>query len=305
MSHTPSESGPQARWTPQLVHELTSGALATPAAANQLVQHRIPVFPCVPGEKRPLTAHGFQDATSDRATVASWWSRWPNANIGIPTGSASGIDVVDVDVHAAGTGFQGFDRARRAHLVTGWAWMLRTPSGGLHAYFLRSGEGEQRSWQLPGKHVDFRGDGGYVIAPPSRVIGRDGVERGYKLIAVASHQPSPVNGNALRNLLDPPRQSRPPKDLPAAGSRPEKLAHWVASRPEGARNGGLFWAACRMVEAGHPFDTTAAVLGNAAMRAGLLDHESSATIRSAYRITTRLGPVNSTGPTRAVEAVRL
>src|SRR5680860_957244 len=183
MSHMPSEPDPQARWTPLLVHELTSGALATPAAANRLVQHRIPVFPCVPGEKRPLTAHGFQDATSDPATVASWWSRWPTANIGIPTGAASGIDVVDVDVHPGGSGFQGFDRARRSDLVTGWAWMLRTPSGGLHAYFLRWGEDEQRSWQLPGKHVDFRGDGGYVVAPPSRVIGRDGVERGYEPVS--------------------------------------------------------------------------------------------------------------------------
>ena len=56
------------------------------------------MFPCVPGEKRPLVRRGFHDATANAAQVSEWWSRWPQANIGIPTGAASGVEVVDVDV---------------------------------------------------------------------------------------------------------------------------------------------------------------------------------------------------------------
>jgi hypothetical protein len=88
---------------------------------------------------------------------------WPDANLGIPTGTPSGIDVVDVDVHTTGSGFPAFERARGAGLADGWAWLVRTPSGGVHAYFLRRTGGGQRSWQIPSQHVDFRGDGGYIV----------------------------------------------------------------------------------------------------------------------------------------------
>src|SRR5690606_13396029 len=156
--------------------------------------------------------------------VSRWWSAWPTANLGIPTGAASGIDVVDVDVHSGGSGFGAFEKAQHAGLVSSWAWQVRTPSGGLHAYFLRWPGQEHRSWQLPGHHVDFRGDGGYVIAPPSRVVVADGRQRGYELVALASHQPRSIDGTALRNFLDPPRRHAPPPDLPSAGARPDKLA---------------------------------------------------------------------------------
>ena len=205
-----------------------------------------------------------------------------------------------------GSGFAAFEHARRAGFVEGWAWLVRTPSGGLHAYFLRTSEREQRSWQVPSKHIDFRGDGGYIIVPPSRVTGEDGVTRSYQQIAVAEHHnPWPVDANGLRGFLDPPRPMRPPTDIPAVGARPDKLAAWVASRPEGGRNGGLFWAACRMAEEGHDLSTTTSLLGEAAYAAGLPEREAMATIRSAYRIATRLGPANQPRPTQAVEAVGL
>lgn len=101
--------------------------------------------------------------------VSRWWLLWPTANLGILTGAASGIDVVDVDVHAGGSGFGAFERARHAGLVSNWAWQVTTPSGRLHAYFLRLHDREQRSWQLPGHHIDSGGHGGYVVAPPPRV----------------------------------------------------------------------------------------------------------------------------------------
>ena len=57
----------------------------------------VPVFPCEPGAKRPLTRNGHWDATTDRRAIERWWRRQPSANIGLPTGKKSGIVVLDVD----------------------------------------------------------------------------------------------------------------------------------------------------------------------------------------------------------------
>ena len=293
------------RWSPRLIHDIVNAPdLAT--AAGRLGASGVPVFPCVPGGKRPLTAHGFQDASADLGVINFWWRREPDANIGVPTGAAGGIDVVDVDVHQTGSGFAAFEHARRAGFVERWAWLVRTPSGGLHAYFHHTDKHEQRSWQVPNKHIDFRGDGGYIIVPPSRVTHDDGVTRSYLQVAVAEHRtPGPVDAAGLRAFLDPPRPIRSPTDIPVVGARPDKLAAWVASRPEGGRNGGLYWAACRMAEEGHDLSTTTSLLGEAAYAAGLPPQEAIATIRSAYRIASRLGPWNELRPTNAVEAVGL
>lgn len=216
-----------------------------------------PGLPVRPRRQAPAHTARFQDASADLGVINSWWRHQPDANIGVPTGAVGGIDVVDVDVHETGSGYAAFEHARRAGFVEGWAWMVRTPSGGLHAYFLRADQRQQRSWQVPSKHIDFRGDGGYIIVPPSRVTAEDGVTRSYQQIAVAEdRRPGPVDAAGLRGFLDPPRPMRPPPDLPTIGARPDKLAAWVASRPEGARNGGLFWAACRMAEEGHDLSTT-------------------------------------------------
>lgn len=268
------------------------------SAALRLSSARIPVFPCVPGSKQPLTAHGFQSATTDKRQVVRWWQRTPNANIGIPTGRASGLVVVDVDVHRTGDGYRNFSKVTELGLTGRWAWMVRTPSGGMHAYFGATPGVEQRSWAMPSRHIDFRGDGGYIIAPPSAVINTDGSTKAYELISSGA-RPGTVDSTALKHLLAPPKPPRlqtlpPASSLPVPGASPERLAAWVASRPEGGRNGGLFWAACRMAEAGHNFNQTAELLGEAAATAGLADTEAFRAIKSAYRTTNRLGP--STDP---------
>jgi hypothetical protein len=281
-----------------------SGPGDLPTAAELLAANGIPVFPCVPGGKQPLTKRGFHDATGDVDHVRSWWRHSPDANIGIPTGGLSEVVVVDVDVHGSGTGFAAFERAGAANLVSAWGWLVRTPSGGLHAYF-RPASLEQRSWQVPSQHVDFRGDGGYIVAPPSTIAGADGQSRAYQVIAVAQHRPRPLDADALRAFLEPPRPAGPPASFPALGSRPDKLATWVANRPEGARNHGLFWAACRMAESGHTFSDARLLLGDAAQVAGLSEQEAITTIRSAYRSLPRLGSGTGSRPTQAIEAVGL
>src|SRR5680860_796004 len=90
------------------------------AAAIRYANLGIPVFPCVPGGKQPLTPNGFHDATSVARVVHRWWQRTPDANIGLPTGGSTGILVVDVDVHTRDSGFDSFERARADGMADNW-----------------------------------------------------------------------------------------------------------------------------------------------------------------------------------------
>lgn len=278
-----------------------ANGLRLPKAARGYATVGMPVFPCVPGEKRPLTPQGFRDATTNLEQVGAWWSRWPRANVGVPTGPVSGVEVVDVDVHDGGTGYEAWERARDDGLVEGWGALVRTPSGGLHAYY-PTGAGEQRSWQSPRAHVDFRGTGGYVIVPPSRVaVGADRIGV-YELIATTTMPPTPIDAVRLREFLDP----RPPVTSSPAGPVRDvdavRLSRWVSSLVEGERNHGLYWAACRLAEAGTPPADALAALGPAAEHAGLGSREASATIRSAYRTTAPPTRSPSSSPGRQHEA---
>lgn len=132
------------------------------AAAAWYAQHGIPVMPCLPRDKRPLTAHGFKDATTDPATVAAWWSEHPDANIAIPTGTASGLLVVDVDPRNGGPADRS-ELIERFGPIPDTAEVL-TGGGGRHLFFRHPG-GKVPKELCEG--VDLKADGGYVIAPPS------------------------------------------------------------------------------------------------------------------------------------------
>ncbi|WP_460889467.1 bifunctional DNA primase/polymerase [Promicromonospora xylanilytica] len=259
------------------------GASSAPEVATQLIRAGVPVFPCVPGDKRPLTRHGFQDATTDLAEVERMWRRWPEANLAIPTGRASGFDVVDVDLHDSASGRPAFDASLTRGLTAGWAFTVRTPSGGLHAYFPNMRE--QACWTCATAHVDFRSDGGYVLVPPSRVVYDEGTAGVYQVAAIASRLSAPVDGTNLRAFFDPPRPRRTPAFTADAvgASDPERLAAWIAAHPEDGRKRRLFWAACRAVEAGHDLGPTLAALGNAALHVGVPARVAESAIRSAFR----------------------
>ncbi|MDS2172397.1 bifunctional DNA primase/polymerase [Nesterenkonia sp. CL21] len=276
-----------------------SDARPLSVAARQFADAGVPVFPCVPGGKRPLTEHGFHDATTDLDQIAAWWGQHPEANIGVPTGAASGVVVVDVDVHGSVNGFDAFGRAHEAGLVDGWRLLVSTPSGGMHAYYPASPGAAQRSWQAARAGIDFRGDGGYIVVPPS-TVNSDSGGVSYRVRRINTSRGESLDSGQLRDFLDPrptpaPRQTGQVRDVSA-----ERLAGWVAGRAEGERNRGLFWAACRLAENGTPPADTFAVLAPAAEHAGLTQREVSATIRSAYR-TTEPGPHTSVeGPDGAL-----
>lgn len=261
-------------------------------AARSLAAAGVPVFPCEPDGKRPLTRRGFLDATSALAQVAAWWSRIPEANIGVPTGAASGVVVVDVDVHGPIDGRAAWRRASEAGLVDGAGLLVRTPTGGAHAYFPATSDTEQRSWQAANAGVDFRGDGGYIIAPPSRRT-IDGTLRRYEIADIAAHSVGPVDAAHLRDFLDPRPSPSTRNDGAVVAVDAERLASWVASRGEGERNRGLFWAACRLAENGAPPADALGALGPAAAEAGLSEREITTTVRSAYRTAQPAPEANS------------
>ena len=269
-------------------------------AARTLAAAGVPVFPCVVEGKRPLTRRGFLDVSSDPEQIAAWWSRTPHANIGIPTGAPSGVVVVDVDVHGPHDGRAAYQRATEAGLVDGAGLLVRTPTGGTHVYFPATPGREQRSWQAATAGVDFRGDGGYIIAPPSRRI-IDGHVRRYEVADIAAHSVGTVDAARLRDFLDPRPVAPPRTEGTSAAVDGKRLAAWVAGRGEGERNRGLFWAACRLAENGVPPADALDALGAAAQSAGLGDREITTTVRSAYRATQPAPEATSDGRARSAD----
>lgn len=132
-----------------------------------------PVFPCKPRgpeAKKPFTPHGFKDAATDTAQIHSWWTQWPDALIGMPTGECSGQVVLDVDMDAS-EGKNG--EAALGELLASHDAVLpetrtaRTPRGGRHLYFQHPGGKVVTRTDWPAPALDVRGDGGYVVLPPS------------------------------------------------------------------------------------------------------------------------------------------
>lgn len=152
---------------------------------------------CARAAKHPLTVHGFKDATTDADIVQGWWQRWPQANIGIPTGV--GFDALDLDGHTGVHNARAFVEEHRIDWST--APLVRTGSGGWHLLIAPTGAGN-RVGLLEG--VDYRGAGGYVIAPPSRHV-TGGTYRWVRDLNLArlSQVPAP-----LRSLLDPVQAQR-------------------------------------------------------------------------------------------------
>jgi hypothetical protein len=140
-------------------------------AALDYARCGIPVFPCNPLDKRPLTPNGFKDASKDEAQIRAWWGRWPNAMIGVPTGSVSGMWVVDLDVDPAKKidGRATFDQLVAQRGPSPPTLVTITPRGGRHLIWAWDpGVDIRNSTGRIGPGIDVRGNGGYVCWPPSR-----------------------------------------------------------------------------------------------------------------------------------------
>lgn len=201
-----------------------------PAALAYVNRFHWPVFPvhginaeggctcdklaCKRPGKHPIGAlvpNGLKDATRDPDTITRWWTAYPLANIGLPTGAGTGLAVLDVD----SAGKQGEDSL--AALLDQYGplpetVMALTGGGGMHYLFAHPGNGIKirNSVETLGKGLDVRGDGGYIIVAPSRHLSG----RTYEWEA-SSHPKdvplAPLPAWLLERIIDTPRPAPTPQ----------------------------------------------------------------------------------------------
>lgn len=240
---------------------------------------RWPVFPCI--GKRPATPHGFHDATADADLLAAWWLEHPRRNVAVATGAVSGLVVIDIDPG-------GFDTLRALSVRHGGlpdTLTSITPRGGRHLFFRHPGVPVPCSAGKVGTALDVRGDGGYIILPPSEIDGRP-----YRW--AEDPWPGPPQLAALPEpwlrLLTRQPEARPAPTI----RRPEAYASKafgaclaeVEAAPIGQRNATLYRAAarCRDLAANLQRDAAVEELERSAVAVGLDVTEARRTIISAW-----------------------
>ncbi len=237
--------------------------------------------------KHPVTTHGLKDASTNREQIEWWWRRFPQANIGLATGHL--FDVLDID---GPTGQRSIARLSANHPISRPGPLVRTGRGGWHVYLAPTGLGNPKPRDL--EKVDWRGRGGYVLAPPSRHASG----RRYRWVRDLD-TPLPEVPAALRERLERPQPTRlaVPTIRPATPGHPygqramqARLAE-VARAPQGDRNRTLYRASLRLfsLAAGGVLDRADVEAGllAAAERSGLLREEPTQTrntIRSAEQV---------------------
>jgi len=248
-----------------------AGAEVTPRAhALKLARRDVPVFPCKQ-DKAPLTKHAFLDATTDPQLIHDWWIRWPNALIGVPTGTK--FVALDLDLQHR----EAQDWYERANLPSTRTHITR--SGGRHLLFRPHADVRCSAGKI-WPHVDTRGHGGFLIWWPAT-----GLE-------VLHH-------NVLAPVPDCILQAVKPAPAPTTPSTPfawpecfsdNKIAgiiRTIATARAGERNALTYWGACRLAElvALNLIDhhTALDLVVEAATRTGIPWTEAHRTALSAFR----------------------
>lgn len=257
--------------------------------------------------KHPRIAGGLKSATTDQAQIERWWQQWPRANVAIRTGEVSHLVVVDVDPGHGGDA--SLDRLIDEHGCLPDGRVVRTGSGGRHLYFLHPG-GVVRNdaGRRLGRGLDIRGDGGYVIAPPSRHAS------GGRYVVGGHGGDIPELPDWLQRLLRPPE---PQRSLPQRSWKPTgdnsrwaqaafagELRRLQEAQP-GMRNHMLNKVAYRLgqIIGGEgsldQLEVEGALL-NGAKSLGLGEREAAATVKSGLSagVESPRGPVERPPPDR-------
>ncbi len=248
-------------------------------SARQYLAAGFSVIPCRPGDKHPaLTAwQRYQQHKPTDAELIRWFGNGQASNLAIVTGAVSGLVVLDVDGREGQNSIQGRELPRTACVRT---------SRGIHYYF-RHPACQVRNFvgKLPG--LDLRGDGGYVVAPPSRHASGDVYHWEVPLSAGLAELPI-----WLAELLDK-RQM-----VPARDASPGWLARTLQGVSQGQRNDTAIRVAGYLRRHGVDNDAILAILRawNQLNRPPLDDAELTRVVASASRME---------GPERGVELFTL
>lgn len=216
--------------------------------ADAAIALGVPVFPC-DADKRPLTRHGFKDATADPAVIRRLFTSPAATMIGMPTGEVTALVIVDVDVKDGRQGQAWLDT--NSHRLP-QTWTVRTASGGLHLYFRRPEQPIRNSASKIAPGIDVRGDGGYVIAPPSP---------GYEVVndAEVADVPAWLLPSLLRQPVPPSARIASRPILEHGGSAIGRVAldercEQIRNAPDGSKHQAVNeagFAIGGMVAAGH------------------------------------------------------
>lgn len=235
------------------------------------------VFPCWPGDKSPCVGNdrdaggkpipktgGLYKATTDEKQIRTWWLRWPNAMIGVRMGATSGVWAIDPDAPKRETDADG--RATWARLMAQHGEVHthahQTPGGGQHLLFKwdASRPITNKEGQLKRSGINVRGEGGYVIAPPS--INSEG--RSYEIVEPLDYfnfaeapdwlydlvlTPSiseQAQAKAERSRSENHFSSKVRESRPYAEAALRAEAHAVASCTDGNRNNQLNTSAFKL-----------------------------------------------------------
>jgi hypothetical protein len=187
---------------------------------------------CGRAGKHPRISGGHKNASTDPGQINEWWTKWPNANIGIATGD--GLVALDVDPRNGGE--EELAKLVAEHGPLGDTYTVRTGSGGAHYYFRVSDEYRSRTGFRFG--LDIKCRGGYVVAPPSKHP--DGE---YTVEATAEVAPAPP---WLLEILEEQRTGRPreaavdDEALLAPGDTPEERVRWTRDAVKAIPNDSVY-----------------------------------------------------------------
>lgn len=204
------------------------------------------VFPLVERDKIPAVKGGFKVATDDAGQIAAMWDHRPSLNVGIATGTASrGLVVIDLDVDDA-RGEDGVATLReweREHGELPETATAETGSGGMHLYYMCN---QPVGCSVDNeKGVDVRGDGGYVVAPPS--IHPNGRPYAWDIPPEEGVAKADENVYAFIRSIQGERRRGSRFRLPAAigkGERNDTLMRYAASMQSRGDDDALILAAC-------------------------------------------------------------
>lgn len=247
-------------------------------SALEYAEAGLAVFPVKRSDKSPYTSHGLKEASKDADTIRRWWKQFPDANIGIACGEASGgLLVVDVDIKPSENkhGDEYLKSWEALHGDFPQTVCAKTGSGGLHIYLKAKNLDQYKNTvdAIPG--VDIRGDGAYVVAPPS--VYADGRTYEWQRGISASETEEIAEANqSVYELLDLNRKGEHKPQTSAKRS--------VRQVAQGQRNVTLFRYCC--LQRGQDVPYEAALAGARAFCAEwnppLSDAEIVKTLNSAY-----------------------